>query len=494
MPDSLLVRSVDILRWLEADADTGFDDRLARDREIGRALSGGDDPARVFGWWSQVAPQSDRASTGARVAAYTTMAVVLLGLLGVLLGIGLGSVAFAYDGTHPVNVLALLGVLVGIPFVLLLMTLVYLLPGRIPGLGALREAIAAVNPGRWAGAWLDRYAGLDLFAGFGRIHGGFARWQLVVFSQWFAVGYFTGVLIAGLVLVAVTDLAFGWSSTLELDAGMVHGMFSVLSWPWQSWLPGAVPDADLVETSRYYRLETVRVGADEAAALGTWWPFVLMTVLVWGLLPRVLLLWLGQWRSSAEVRSMLCHHPEVVALLDRLRPPRLDFTVEAEEEQLPGATDEAAPPPLGRDERTGIVVWNDAIGEAEARRWLSENLGTPGGPLIFLGVRDMGRLLESGQPAVPELPDDAERLVLFSKGWEPPLLEFADLLRALRASTGEQATFVVVPINTRRSGIDRADREIWAEFLGRQQDPRLYVMQEVMQEVMQDDTQEESPE
>ena len=34
----------------------------------------------------------------------------------------------------------------------------------------------------------------------------------------------------------------------------------------------------------------------EAAALGAWWPFVLMTVLVWGLLPRILLLLFGAWR------------------------------------------------------------------------------------------------------------------------------------------------------------------------------------------------------
>ena len=43
----------------------------------------------------------------------------------------------------------------GLPFLLLLLTLVYLLPGRVPGFGAFREAIAVVNPGRWAGAWLD---------------------------------------------------------------------------------------------------------------------------------------------------------------------------------------------------------------------------------------------------------------------------------------------------------------------------------------------------
>ena len=215
MPETLLARSVDILRWLEADADTGFDQRLSRDREIGRGLTAEDDLPRVLGWWQKVrGDQSGERSTGSRVDALSRVALVLLGLLGLFVGAGLGSVAFAYDGSHPVNVLALLGVLVGLPFLLLLLTLVYLLPGRVPGFGAFREAIAVVNPGRWAGAWLDRYAGLDLYAGFGRTGSSFARWQLTVFSQWFAVGYFLGVLIAGLVLVAVTDLAFGWSSTL----------------------------------------------------------------------------------------------------------------------------------------------------------------------------------------------------------------------------------------------------------------------------------------
>lgn len=482
MPDLLLARSVDVLRWLEADADTGYEDRLARDRAIGRELAAQDDLDRVLGWWQKLsADLPEESVTGARVVLFNRAALAVLGLLGIVLGAGLGSVAFAYDGTHPVNVLALLGVLVGIPFLLLILTLIYLLPGRVPGLGSLRDTVAAVNPGRWAGAWLDRIAGLDLYAGFGRVGGRFARWQLLVFSQWFAVGYFVGVLLAGLVLVAVTDLAFGWSSTLDLDAGAVHRAFAVLAAPWQSWLPGAVPDAELVARSRYFRLETVQIGGEEAAALGTWWPFVLMTILIWGLLPRLLLLAVGQWRRTVELRALLCRSPEVLALLDRLRPPRVDFGPELPEEGLPKSEGAAPPPALDWDEGTGIVIWNDAIGEDQARQWLSQRLGTSGGRMIPLATRDIGRLSAdgSGFPEAPGFPGDAERVVIFSKGWEPPLLEFADLLTLLRGRCGDKATFVVIPINTRGTGIDRADREIWAEFLGRQKDSRLYVMQDV---------------
>lgn len=478
MPDTLLARSVDILRWLEADADAGFDQRLERDRRIGGALPEGSDLDRVLGWWQQVQPADGEIPTaGSRVAALTRIATVGLILLGLLLGASLGSVAFAYDGSHPVNVLALLGVLVGVPFVLLVITLIYLLPGRIPGLAALRDSVAAVNPGRWAGAWLDRHAGMKLFAGFTGGRSGFGAWQLLVFSQWFAVGYFVGVVAAGLILVAVSDLAFGWSSTLDLDTDTVYGAFSFLSLPWQSWLPGAVPDLELVSASRYYRLETQPVSIAEAAALGAWWPFVLMTILVWGLLPRIGLLLLGLWRRRLAVRSLLNRNPEVLALLDRLRPPHVDFGPELPEEAGAGAGAKAPAPPAASDQGVAILVWNQALAEDAARAWLRDHFGSAAGTVLAVGAR---RGAGGWAEALADLPGSRavplNRLVIFSKGWEPPLLEFADFLEALRAAVGAAATILVVPINTRGDGIEPAEREIWAEFLGRQGDPRLYVM------------------
>ncbi|MGD8831687.1 MAG: DUF2868 domain-containing protein [Pseudomonadales bacterium] len=473
MGERLLATAVDVRRWLDEDAETPYTSRLERDRAIGRRLSAGDSLDRVLAWWSEVAPGQD-PSLGHRVVLMERLARWLLGLFGLVLGAGLGSIAFAYDGTHPVNLLGLLGVLVGTPFVLLVLTLIFLLPFRIPGLAALREGIGVINPGRWVGAWLDRYARMDLYAGFGADRTRFARWQLVVFTQWFAVGYFVGVLLAGVVLVAVTDLAFGWSSTLNLDAAAVQRLFGVLALPWQAWIPQAVPDAALVEASRFYRLETAPVGEAQAMRLGTWWPFVLCTIVFWGLLPRLVLLAAGRWRLAAATRSLICQDPEVLALIDRLTPPRVDFGPEEAADGEAPAGRSPAPPAARTAEGTVAVIWNEALPDTAAGTWAAGHLGGAPQAVLHLSSRSEVSAVASLRAV---LAADEARVLIYTKGWEPPLLEFGDFLTGLRDALGPQPTFVVVPINTRADGVDPADREVWAGFLARHGDPRLYVQQ-----------------
>lgn len=479
MSNALLADVVDIRRWLEEDGNEPFDARIRRDREIGRTLdAGNDDLAKVLAWWQIVHPvdpghgKVDRrktAGTGQTIVGFVRLATVLLLVGGLLVGLGVGSLAFAYDGSHPVNLLALLGVLVALPVALFFLTLLLLMPGRIPGFDALRDSLSVVNPGRWAGAWLDRFAGLELFGGFSRGTTAFARWQLVVFSQWFAVGFFLGALLIAWLLVAVTDLAFGWSTTLELDATVVFRVFDGLAIPWKSWLPQGVPDATLVEASRFNRLETIPVSAEQAALLGGWWPFVLMAILVYGLLPRVILLLLGRWRLDAATRSMFCQDPEVVGLLDRLAPSRIVF----EEEEEVGAIEDGAsvspPPGGGTDDRTAILIWNDALETEAARDWL----GGSGTGIVQLAVWQGDAGLKS---TLNGLAGNPERLVIITKGWEPPLLEFQDFLSLVRETVGSDVTLVVAPVGLGGTSIRPLDRAVWAQALGRHQDPRLYVL------------------
>jgi hypothetical protein len=419
------------------------------------------------------------------VARYRVVAVIGLVLIGVLVGSAAAGVAFAYDGRHPVNLFRLLGLLVLVPGLLLMATLLLLVvrPGRLGG--SAGGPLAALNAGRWAGAMLDRIAGLELFApaaGAPLGLAGFARWQVTVFSQWAALGFFLGVLGYALLLIAFTDLAFGWSTTLALDPAAVHRLFAALALPWSGWLPQAVPDPALTEVSRYFRGEAPVLAAERAERLGAWWPFVLATVLVYGLLPRLLLLGWSAWRLRRATRLLLCRDAEVAALLDRLATPVVAPGGDGTGVATPLSAREV-PAPLQQGVRAEalIVIWNGAMRVEAARTWLMERLGLQAAATFETGAAQSGEEQRAALArALAAYPQAARgRLVVVTRGWEPPLLEFADFLGLVRELAGNVPTITVVPIDVSGTRVESADRAVWSRTLARLRDPGLYVQEAV---------------
>ena len=473
MPSPLLALLVDVKRTLRDDDETPFAERLERDREIGRDLGALSDVDKVSGWWHQVTAQP-QPTMGERVARLRRVVIAVLCLLGALTGMSVSTVVFGYEGLYPVNLFALLGVVVGIPALLLALTL-FALPGWIPGLSSVRDAVSGISPSRWMGVWLDRYSQLELFSTFSdrRRRSSFARWQLLVFSQWLAVGFFTGVLLVAWLLVVVTDLAFGWSTTLQMESSSVHGALRAIANPWASWLSVASPDLSLVEASRFYRLERDGVAMARAVQMGEWWPFVMMVIIVYGLLPRIAVLGMSYWRLHTATRSLLVADSDTTALLDRLALPTIAYNSEASDDWSIKSAMVAVPPSLEAAQATQIMVWNDAVSIGDAERWLEQRLGISAAEPVYLGV------LQDATERAEELNSlevGVRRLVIFTKGWEPPLLEFADVIESIRSCISADASLTVVPLDVTGQHVQRAERDVWAQALTKVDDARLYVV------------------
>jgi hypothetical protein len=474
----MLAAVVEIKRWLRDDRSTSYNERLNRDRQIGLSLPEGAERERLLAWWSQVrdcAEGQPGVGIGQRVEKLRQLAVAVLLVVGIALGAGVAAIALGYEGDYPVNLFALLGVLVGIPGLLLVVTLI-LLPGRIPGLNGLRAALSPMNPGRWAGALLDRFTGIDLFAAFAgnQRASAFARWQLVVFSQWFGVGFFVGALAMAWLLVAFTDLAFGWSTTLTVQGTEISRAFSALAAPWSFWLPAAAPDVALVEASRFYRLEEGAMSTSRVVQLGGWWPFVLMTIASYGLLPRLVLLGVGAWRLRVATGKLLLDDADVTALLDRLNTPRVSYEGSLAPEAGGAADPLPGPGTMPVDGSSVVIIWNDAISDVGSRAWLRRRFAIEVGESLLLSVLQGDAERHGVLAAVPA---SVRRFVLFTKGWEPPILEFSDFLNGLREQFGPDVTFTLVPIDVDGESVAAAARDVWARALARQHDPHLYVVE-----------------
>src|SRR5688572_24943002 len=279
---TLFEAAIDVPLWLEADKVTPYSERARRDREIARHVpNNGRGIARVRAWWQHT---SKSAGTGARLGRLRTLVTIAMAAAGSIAGVAVALAAFAYDGSQPVNVVRLLLLLVGVQLVLLALTLL-LLPGRVPGLSHVQDLLTALNPGAWAAGVYAKlaHARPDVARLFD-VHAArpaarrFVKWQLLYWSQTAAVMFNVAALVTAVMLVTFSDLAFGWSTTLDVPAATANRIVQAIASPWASFAPLAVPSPELVEQSQFFRLERADVAAGAARALGAWWPFTVLAV------------------------------------------------------------------------------------------------------------------------------------------------------------------------------------------------------------------------
>ncbi len=193
--------------------------------------------------------------------------------------------------------------------------------------------IAVLLGGQWlillsaGGAWLVRRRAADGFSGVQALIGKLARkfsgcgpdgwwrnmmesgsapraavlWRIARLSQaagiWFNVGIIIG--LAGMVMVR--HVGFFWETTTELAMrGVLENGVRVISFPWAQWWPTAVPNAVVLDGSRWLPGRTASLAPGPAA----WWEFLLMATFVWGLLPRAVL-WVLAWQSGRRALRRL---------------------------------------------------------------------------------------------------------------------------------------------------------------------------------------------
>lgn len=203
-----------------------------------------------------------------------------LWILAFLLGVALAAASLNYAPTGRINVLWLWLLWAGLPLLGSLISLWFLCVGRTqPWLFRWRE-----HRIHWHPTPAERL-----------------RMLATLQQLWLIAGL--GLLLGYLTLLLFTDLAFGWSSTLIDEPGRVVSLTQAVAAPWQWFWPSAVPSGELVEATRYARIDPL---ANQVQWAGDWWRFLLASLLFYNLLPRSLIA-IGialvlSWRGQHQLR------------------------------------------------------------------------------------------------------------------------------------------------------------------------------------------------
>ncbi len=486
---TLLADLVDLGPELEKDDAVALADRQRRDAQFSQSLPASLGPLdRVSAWLRHRGDDSE--TEGERVARGRRVITLLLALAGLLTGWVVAMALFRYDGTHPVNVMWVLAVFVGLQLITLFLFLVAALPqaaSRLPGLSGLQSALVGLSPGR-IGLALTRLlpAGsrhaLNAFVGRSaknrRLFGGVTRWIVLHWSQVFALMFQVGAIAGALSLVVFSDLAFGWSTTLDLGAQAVHRAASALSLPWSIPAPHAVPSLDLVESTRFFRLDPKRAGDIASASaenLTRWWPFILLSMIVYGLIPRLLTLILSARRVRSNAADAIRFFPGTDELLDRMNGNIIKTQAVEPEVQMPKPTYHTLGTVESASASAAVIDWSESgLEESAIDQLLGDTLGYSRGMLQPAGG---ARSLAEDQSVIDAIVTVKDGpIVVIVKAWETPMLEFLDFLRDLRRAVGERRSIVVVPTGVDNGAVAPArdeDASVWAERLETLGDPWL---------------------
>jgi len=234
-------------------------------------------------------------------------------------------------------------------------------------------------------------------------------------------------------------MAFVWSTTLRVEPAAFHRLIAAVAWPWHAGLPSAVPSVELVAQSQYYRLggtldpHMVR----HAARLGEWWKFLAMATLTYGVVLRAIVWMMASIGLHRAVRRMLLDTAGAQQIVREMNTPLL-ATISEESEapfvQLPGGY----PRTIQTLECHGCIALGWAIAATELQLALDA---------LHLDIRQTASVGGSRSPEEDTaIIAPLKGTVLFVvKGWEPPTMEWVDVLIEVAARTDR---VVVAPIGT----------------------------------------------
>ncbi|MGB6221762.1 DUF2868 domain-containing protein [Haloferula sp.] len=381
-------------------------------------------------WWMEKVGAS---GLGARWVASLSLAGSLLALLFAGLGAATAWGTFNREigGVHVIWFLA----------VALFLPWGFLVGGMITWL--FRGRVAASGLAGWIVERLSvRLAGRKAQAAINRVkaNGELSKvvvWRLVRLSQWIACAFHGGALAGLGAMVLFKQVGFFWETTTQQAMEQIlTKTVSVLSQPWSSAAPWAVPD-----------VVASRRGPEWIGGGEDWWPFLILALLVWGVFPRLLLVvWavVKERRALSALTFQAPHHRKLWRAMTAVKRG----------EEPSGPVDGAL-----------VVALDGAeLSQKELRPYMLRVLRLNPTAWERLGVLDEDHE-EAARAALKKAPAG---IVLMAEGWSlaPRLVE--KVLAEVATKAGERRVVLLVGNPTPGGGmkpVEADQREQWEKFM-----------------------------
>jgi hypothetical protein len=380
-----------------------------------------------------------------------------------VVGIFSGTALLHYNGNAPVNVVYFIAVVVFFPLFTMCLSLFSMLKAH-----QSQSVFIHISPSYWVekmASFLPNHFEYD--KNNLEINPLLANWIVIKRAQFIALFFSLGLVLSLLFVIMSKDIAFAWSTTLDMTPEGFHAFVSMIAVPWESFFPETVPSLVLIEQSHYFRLGDglSQEMINNASHLGQWWQFLLMATLFYALFLRVLLYAFSFVGLHKALKKSFLDLEGVAKLLSDMNEAIISthsMDIKQNKERVVE----------GSLEKVASVAYDyDAI-----QAWaMSGNQLILLNDMFSIHAKDLYEV--GGMNSLEEdsliVSKSYGKVLLYVKAWEPPTMDFIDYLEELLEKV---ESIIIVPIGTKENAYVPRDKaiKVWERKLGLFNNPKVY--------------------
>lgn len=459
---------LDLEHLIQADEDPDSREqalKLAeRDREIYARFRdlGPDEKELLFAWLVSRKEQYTDFLPGKTFSLSVSIVRYLAVFAGALSGIIAAWSFLSYRGTQPVNVAMYLFLFIALPLIFSFAALLFrfgkknsspVLHTLISGLSFRllpkffrRLHIISLNKLADSAGHVKNHFQLDQ-----KEYREIYFWLFFTLTSLFSFSFACGTLSATFFKVLISDIAFGWQSTLISAGQTVHDLVSSMAVPWKWFFPEglAVPDLSQVEGSRIILKDGIEVLA--TSDLVSWWPFICMAILTYAVIPRLLCILAAKMIVRRKLSRLNFDHPRFSQVIVRMQSPVLEIDDQEEKKEQTEPLQQKTRPaevqlskkPDPIKTRKAALLANQSVFDDRAIDSVVQYVKQ----YLFLDTVQAHAVTFDAQADKEKvshiIQSDIDQVVLLQEAWQPPIRGLLFYLKQIREQLPETVVLCV---------------------------------------------------
>jgi len=404
---------------------------------------------KLLSWKDQYQYKITEELDSSKYLHYLAIFTSLTGFIMLLLGFSAGFALLSYSGAEPVNVIYLILVMVGIPLLSMSLSLLSMITGDI---GA--KIFSHLSPLYY----IEKIAKFFSFSkniDFSKLpfSATLSKWIFLQRIQLFSLLFSIGLFLALVLMVIAKDIAFGWSTTLQVEVETFQQILSSLSLPWKYFFPSAVPSLELVELSHYFRLgeHLNEKMINNANQLGAWWQFLAMATLTYAIVLRLFFWFMAHYGFKRQLKKEFLKLEGAETLLQEFETAYVSTQSQKKEKHLELSLDTNIEVETVTQKRYHTILgWNYS---EDSLRLIADAMLVDA--LAHYVVGGKNSFVEDKQIVITL----EKSILLYVKAWEPPTMDFMDFLEDVLAKK-EIQQLDVCPLGTSSNGYRSKEEDV----------------------------------